>query len=164
MIEFREYSPADKDACLAIFKSNIPTYFRDHEVLEFDDFLNRNDVPYFVLELDQTIVACGGYWVNPQGGTADLCWGMVHADHHRRKYGEYLLLARLSRIIAHEHATGVRLGTSQLTEQFFHKFGFKTRHNIPNGITEGLDDVEMLLEFDPDNRKSLSERWRELNR
>jgi hypothetical protein len=69
------------------------------------------------------------------------------------------LLARLIEIIKDETIPGVRLGTSQLTEGFFQKYGFKTQSVIPNGIADGLDEVEMHLNFTPEARAQICEHW-----
>jgi hypothetical protein len=62
-MKLRSYTPADKEACLAIFDSNTPPYFAKHERPEFAAFLDESRDPYFVVEASNgQIIGCGGYF------------------------------------------------------------------------------------------------------
>jgi hypothetical protein len=52
MMNFRPYVMEDKAACLAIFDSNTPLYFAEHERLDFSAFLDAPEGRYFVGEED----------------------------------------------------------------------------------------------------------------
>ncbi|MER3443335.1 MAG: hypothetical protein C4342_00980 [Armatimonadota bacterium] len=47
---FRPYQPHDREACLAVFRSNVPRFFAPHEEREFAGFLDELPCTYFVLE------------------------------------------------------------------------------------------------------------------
>lgn len=154
-LQFREYLRSDRDACIEVFQTNVPRYFREHELNEYLQFIDAGRCPYFVVDAAAGTLACGGFGFRPGSDTADLCWGMVDAEHHGRRLGEFLLLARLQRIVTHTHAQSVRLGTSQLTANFFLKYGFTIKSRAPDGIAEGLDDVQMRLDLTEDRRTAI---------
>lgn len=151
----RPYTEIDRADCEAIFRTNVPRWFREHELPGFLQFLDAGECPYFVVEDEGQLVACGGYGRRAGSDIADLCWGMVAMPSHKKGFGSQLLMARLRRIAADERFSGARLGTSQLTEGFYRRFGFVTVERKKDGIDKGLDVVEMRLEFTPDNRQKL---------
>lgn len=82
-VDIRTFQPEDTTACLAIFDSNLPTFFTYPEREQFAAFLARMNIPYFVAEADGEICGCGGYALDDYG-VSYLAWGMVHATWHRR--------------------------------------------------------------------------------
>lgn len=158
----RTYSASDRQACVAIFQSNVPRFFRDHELASFTDFVDTSDCPYFVVHGGREIVGCGGFGLRDGSHTADLCWGMVHKERQGKRIGAYLLFARLQAIANTTDAKHVRLGTSQHTEGFFRRYGFETQSHRPDGIDTGLDDVEMRIELSAENRAFIDRNWREV--
>lgn len=161
-LQLRDYCPSDRDACIAIFQSNVPRYFRDHEREEFLTFLDAAESPYFVVTSGAAVLGCGGFAICPGDHRADLCWGMVDARAHRKGVGEFLLFARLHRIAENAEVQRVRLGTSQLTDGFFRRYGFSIQSQTADGIAEGLDDVEMHLELTEEIRESFHRTWRKI--
>lgn len=151
-MHLRPYTPADREACLALFASNVPDYFAQIERDDFIDTLDNID-DYFVLELDgEGVVACGGYATarpDPDGGPqsnadlAVLCWGMVRRDLHRRGLGERLLSERLRRIDADPAYTAVVIETSTFSRDFYARHGFVTTREQADGFAPGYDLVAM---------------------
>jgi GNAT superfamily N-acetyltransferase len=151
-MHWRAYTPADREACLALFTSNVPEYFAE---IERADFMHTLDTieDYGVLELDgEGIVACGGYATAradadaAPGSNADvavLCWGMVRRDLHRRGLGERLIGERLGRIDADPAYTCVRIETSTFSRDFFARHGFVMIREEGDGFAPGYDLVEM---------------------
>lgn len=157
--DFREYNVADRESCVNIFRSNVPDFFRDHEMPDYLDFIDSSGCPYFVVAVDSVVVACGGIGVHPGSDGADLCWGMVDATQHRKRLGEFLLLGRCYRIANETDVSHIRLGTCQLTEGFFRQYGFEIQSYIRDGVADGLDDVQMRMELTDDNRASIRRQW-----
>ena len=141
----RPYTPADRDACLALFASNVPDYFAQIELDDFVDTLDHSE-HYFVIELQgEGIVACGGYDALDQpAGAAGLCWGMVRRDLHGRGLGERLLRERLQRIDADPELGPVLIETTQRTQDFFARHGFLVTRIVADGFAAGYDLVEMV--------------------
>lgn len=163
-LAFRRYLPEDRGGCIRIFRSNVPTFFRERERRDFETFVDSSGCPYFVVERLDEIVGCGGYGVRDGSAPADLCWGMIASDSHGNHFGEYLLLARLNEIVNREDVRAVHLATSQYTEGFFQRYGFTIHSWEPNGIDDGLDDVKMRLRLTKDTKRRIADRWRRIAR
>lgn len=144
----RDYSPRDREACLAVFDSNVPNFFVPRERAEFAAFLDDLPGPYFVFENEDGVVAAGGYAVNPASATADLCWDMVRGDLHGSGFGRRLVRARLERIRHEGSIRTVTLCTSQHTRGFYERLGFVTSKFEPDGFFPGLDRYDMSLDLE----------------
>lgn len=141
----RPYDARDRDACLALFDSNVPTYFTVGERPGFEDWLGRMDPrAYRVIERDGRVVACGGVAMEADGATASLCWGMVDQGLHRQGLGRALTEARIDAARA-LGATAMRCDTSQKTRAFYERFGFVVTAVETDGYAPGLDRCEMRL-------------------
>lgn len=142
---FRAYAPADRDACLALFDTNVPRYFAAHERADFGRFLDALPGPYFVVEDGGAIVACGGYAAESEPGVVALCWGMVDGSRHRRGIGSLLTAERVRRAAADGACDAVTIRTSQHTAAFYARFGFVATRTVADGHAPGIDLVEMRL-------------------
>ena len=148
-VHIRPYTPADLEACLAVFDTNVPRYFISKEREEFRAFLENPPGPYLVLEDEQgVIVGCGGHALGDEPGRADLCWGMVRQEKHRRGLGRRLIHARIDAAKADPAVRVIALNTSQLTTGFYERFGFRVTSTEPDGYGPGLDRCEMRLELE----------------
>lgn len=143
-VTVRTYSPADREACLAVFDSNRPTYFSAAERLQFSAFLDRLPGPYLVLEdPGGRVVACGGYAVEAGTAQASFCWGMVEQSRHGQGLGRRLALARLQLIRQDPRVQRVRLDTSQHTRGFYEGLGFTVTDFRRDGYEPGMHRCEM---------------------
>jgi hypothetical protein len=149
----RDYTPADRAACLAVFATNTQHFFLPEEAAEFAAFLNQLPGPYLVVIEDERVVGCGGFRV--AGDTAVLTWGMVRRERHRERIGWRLLVARLARIVATPGVVRVRNDTSQHSRGFFERAGFVVTRVQPDGYGPGLDRHRMELVLDDVRRQSL---------
>lgn len=144
----RPYQTSDFNACLALFDSNCPPYFVLEERQPYINWLQEKalDGRYFVLEQDQQVLACGGwYWDEAEGGLS-LSWGMVHQDHHKKGLGTALTRYRVQAGLAAFPKSIFRLCTSQYTEAFYQRMGFVTQKITPNGFGEGMDRYDMTTQ------------------
>jgi ribosomal protein S18 acetylase RimI-like enzyme len=143
-VTIRTFTPADKDACLAVFDSNRPTFFSAEERLLFSAFLERLPGPFLVLEdAAGQVVACGGYAVEAEQGCASFCWGMVQRSRHGQGLGRRLSLARLEGIRRDPRVRRVRLDTSQHTTGFYERLGFAVTDIQRDGYQPGMHRCEM---------------------
>lgn len=145
----RPYQSTDLDACLRLFDSNTPHYFDPSERELFVRYLGRSTQPFFVIERDGVIVACGGYAVESDGVTASLTWGMVERSLHGQGLGQALTAVRLAAIRALPQLCQVEINTSQHTQRFYARFGFETVKVTPDGYGPGIDRWDMLLPLTP---------------
>jgi predicted GNAT family N-acyltransferase len=140
---FRPYAPADEAACLEIFDSNTPPFFDPSERPDFVNFLERLPCPFFVLEQDGQVVACGGYGTQENGDIV-LAWGMVRRDLHKNGLGSLLLVKRIKRILEEDPQTRIVIDTSQHSCAFFERHGFKVTGQQDNYYGPNLHRIDML--------------------
>jgi GNAT superfamily N-acetyltransferase len=97
-MELRPYLASDRDACLAIFDSNVPEFLDAAARGRLERFLDRPEGPYFVMEHDGALAGCGGYVAVAGENVATLLWGMVRRDAQRLGLGRFLLMYCLREI------------------------------------------------------------------
>jgi GNAT superfamily N-acetyltransferase len=138
------YRPGHRRACLKLFDSNVPRFFRAEERGEFEAFLDSPPGPYLVGGIDGEVIAAGGYAEDrTESGTWILCWGMVAAPFHQQGFGRTLLDARLQALSKLRGVREVRINTSQHTRGFFERFGFVVTEIEQDGFGPGLHRCAM---------------------
>lgn len=156
-MHIRTYEANDREACLAIFASNTPPYFDVSEYQFLDNWLTKKGQgelcyesnaaeTFFVLEIENKVLACGGYYIPKNEKRANMVWGMVHNAAHHQGLGKQLLLFRVDEITRLYPLHSISLDTSQHTFRFFERLGFRTLKCIHNGYGEGLHRYDMLRE------------------
>lgn len=154
MITIRPYQSNDHNSCIDIFKSNLPLYFAPHEedylinwLKGFDE--NRLVYPsnlaehFYVAEINNNVIACGGFYIPQNSNKANMTWGMVHNHHHKQGIGKQLLVHRINIIKQQYPNNFITLDTSQHTYAFFQKLGFTITKITQNGYGPGLDRYDM---------------------
>lgn len=143
-IDIRPFKEEDTPACITILQSNTPRFFGPDEVTEFAEFLHQPNCTFLVVTDQDKVCGCGGYY--REGSEGWLCWGMVRRDLHGTGIGKKLLLERLSRLFSDTEVKTVANNTSQHARPFFEHFGFSAEGPAtPNGFSEGLDAVKLVL-------------------
>jgi ribosomal protein S18 acetylase RimI-like enzyme len=146
-VALRAYAADERAACLHVFESNVPTFFRHEERPGFESFLDAPPGPYFVLlDGEGAVVGCGGYALGASSGVADLCWGMVLRDRQGEGLGRVLTEMRLEQASVDPRVHTVTLETSQHTAGLYERIGFHTTGRDPDGYAPGLDRVTMTME------------------
>ena len=157
IMNIRNYTSGDHEACIAIFKSNCPTYFEERELAEFDKWLTHRDTVednrpaysnasadyYYVMEDEGEVVGCAGFYVTADGKAISMAWGMIHAGHHKKGYGTLLYQYRLQKVADLNQDLKITLNTSQYTFGFFEKMGLKVTKITPKGYGPNLDRYDM---------------------
>ena len=145
----RAYTPADRDACLAIFDSNVPKFLAPRERPMFEEWSLAPRGQFFVVCDDSGAVAgCGGVAVKSGTTIATFTWGMIHATRHGQGLGRELTLHRLRLIARMSSVNSAALDTSQETVGFYEKLGFKRVGWIPNHYGPGLDRHDLSADVD----------------
>jgi predicted GNAT family N-acyltransferase len=145
---FRQYDPADLKAVVSIFRSNIPKYFCDAEEDGLLDFLAAHRAGgYYVVEADGEVIGAGGIALN-EGveATVSLCWGMVRSDHIGTGVGRRLTEFRINAAREDFGNVPIVLSTSQHTQGFYERFGFRLTEHTPDGFGPGIDICKMRLD------------------
>jgi predicted GNAT family N-acyltransferase len=153
-IVIRPYNKKDKESCLAAFKSNVPTYFTEEEIGDFENFLERiedvgvnNNIKthYFVVEYNQRVVGCGGFGDKDGKEIISLAWGLIRNEFHNKGYGKALLVYRLEQIKQLYPELPLVLDTTQYSHSFFEKYGFYTTKITNDYYSKGLHRYDMIL-------------------
>lgn len=153
-MNIRKYQSSDLAACLKIFDSNIPKYFADQERLLFVNYLGQLSTnTYWVIEKDNTVIACGGYGV--RDGEGRMHWGMVDQSMHRQGIGSHFFRFRLAKLIEMPEVKFIGLDTSQHTPGFFKQFGFRETKVTPEYYGPGLHRHDMQWDLPQDNETRL---------
>ena len=151
----RDFTPADREACLAVFDSNTPEYYHPRERPMFAAFidgehylpprLRKLGAPaghLYVVECSGELVACGGWYLD--GTVANLSFGTVHRSRHRQGIGSFLLDARLKAIREDRRAADVRVRTTPSVQGFYERALFGV---VVDGNRTGLVDEVPLVEL-----------------
>ncbi|WP_276134552.1 GNAT family N-acetyltransferase [Polluticoccus soli] len=150
----RSYIPTDRAACLDIFDSNCPKYFDPSERAFIEQWLNAQDAGqptypnssadhFYVLEKNNKVIACGGFYLLNDEHAASIAWGMVHSDEHRQGYGKELFQFRVKELQKILPGAKITLDTSQQTFGFFEKMGLTVQAVTKDGYGAGLDRYDM---------------------
>jgi predicted GNAT family N-acyltransferase len=153
-MNIRPYKFSDRASCLSIFHSNLPRYLDESELAGFELWLNGLDQGvaaygsseedhYFVLENDESILACGGFYIAKHQKSVTMAWGMVDHAYHKKGFGKELFLFRLQEIKKNFPGYSILLDTSQHTYPFFERFGFTVLKVTENGYGPGLHRYDM---------------------
>lgn len=153
---FRPWTPADREACLALLDANSPRFFGARDRKDYLAFLAHPDLPYWVvLDRDGAIVGCGGAAIAPERRAGFLTFGMVHPERHGQGLGTLLTAFRLRWLAAQPGIDRVLIDTSNETEGFYARFGFRTLRVIPDAYAPGLHEHDMELVLDEARRRML---------
>lgn len=156
-LQLRPYQPSDKEACLSAFKSNVPRYFTEEEIFDFESFLYRietrdsiaqspKQTHYYVISVNGLVVGCGGFGDKDNTREITLAWGLIHKDFHKKGFGAVLLKFRLQEIKKLYPAVPLVIDTTQYSYSFFEKFGFVTTKITKNFYAPGMHRYYMKLQ------------------
>ncbi len=152
----RPYQVSDKEACLDIYDGNSPKFLIPDEREKFIAYLDSEPKNFSVVEDGAgKVVACGGYLLGDDGGSATLCWGMVHREFHGQNMVQLLLQSRLSALAQDPKVKVIRLDASQASVEFFVKMGFVTYRITQNHFGPNLHRYEMYMVMDEDKIKEI---------
>jgi predicted GNAT family N-acyltransferase len=145
-MNIRPFEARDLDDVVSIFRSNIPKYFGHVEEPGLREFLsNTRAEDYFVLEINGEVLGAGGIALN-EDQTVSLCWGMIRSDHLGTGLGRRLTQFRIDEALKKYGPLPLVISTSQHTQAFYEKFGFRLVSHTPNGFGPGIDICKMRLE------------------
>lgn len=146
----RNYVDADREECMEAFKSNVPDFFTQQEIPDFEHFLIRIEkgkdlARFYVVLYDHKIIGCGGFGDKDNRGIVSLAWGLIHRNFHKKGFGKALLLYRLEKIKKHHPDFPIVVDTTQHSEGFFKKYGFQTVKITEHYYETGMHRYDMQL-------------------
>jgi len=139
---FRPYSRTDKEACLAIFDANCPTFFAPNERADYKSFLDDGPNGYEVCEVSSRVVAAFGL-ISDKKGLA-LNWIMLDPGSQGLGIGSVIMKRVISLGVASQSPV-MKIAASQKSAPFFARFGAVVTMLTEEGWGPGMDRVDMEL-------------------
>ncbi|MGL4599511.1 MAG: GNAT family N-acetyltransferase [Bacteroidia bacterium] len=139
----RQYQNSDQAALLEMLRLNTPVYFAPEEEADFITYLDLHATNYFVVELDNQLVACGGFNASEVAGEMKIAWDIVHPDFQGKGIGGRLLNFRIEQIQKIETVKTIVVRTSQKADLFYAKHGFETKKIAKDYWAKGFDLHQM---------------------
>lgn len=134
----------DQNAVIQLLKSNIPQYFAENELEDFEHYLQEEIEQYFVMEIDKTIVGSGGINFENYRSIAKISWDIIAPTYQHKGLGKQLLQYRLAFIRSIPTVKSIRVRTSQLAYTFYEKNGFILKDIHKNYWAKGFDLYTMM--------------------
>jgi [ribosomal protein S18]-alanine N-acetyltransferase len=152
----RPYEIKDRAACINAFKTNIPLFFTESEITDFENFLIRmenletdkhyKNTHYYVFLLEDKIIGCGGFGNKENTENMSLAWGLIDNAYHKKGFGKAFLKYRLEQIKLLYPNTTIVLDTTQHSFSFFEKFGFVTAKITNDFYEKGMHRYDMVFQ------------------
>lgn len=143
----RRFEPENTDAILHLFDANTPAFFAPEERADLIFYLKNEIEHYFVLLVDDSIVACGGYNQGPETFEKRISWDLVHPDHQGKGYGGELLKFRIQHILTDHTVKIISVRTSQFVYKFYEKHHFSLQDVVKDFWAKGYDLYQMYYDF-----------------
>lgn len=139
----RKYEPLDRESLLQLLRLNTPKYFSPSEEPDLIYYLENHATEFYVLEMDNKVLACGGINLADDGQTAKLSWDLVHPDFLGKGLGTELTLFRIQKMKKMDGITTISVRTSQLVYRFYERFGLEIREIVRDYWADGFDLYHM---------------------
>jgi [ribosomal protein S18]-alanine N-acetyltransferase len=143
----RPFEVEDTSAVLHLFDANTPAFFAPEERDDFIFYLKNEIEHYFVLKVEDSIVACGGYNQGPYTYERRISWDLVHPDHQGKGYGGELLKYRIKHILMDDTVKTISVRTSQFVHKFYEKHHFILQEIVNDYWAEGYDLYQMSYDM-----------------
>lgn len=135
----RKYNPLDKPQLIELLRLNTPAYFSPNEENDLIEYLDKDSENYYVLEIDNKILGCGGFNLWDDGKVARISWDILHPQSQGKGLGTELTKFRIQKIKEIESVKTIVVRTSQLVYKFYEKFGLEIREIVKDYWDEGFD-------------------------
>ena len=141
----RHYSTEDTDKLIALLDQNIPMYFDPSEKVDYINYLKNEIEDYFVFEVNNEVIGCGGINYDIENKKARIAWDIIHPNNHGRGIGKQLVNHRIELIKANRNIDSIIVRTSQLAFKFYQKLGFQIDSITNDYWAKGFDLYLMSL-------------------
>lgn len=142
----RNYTPTDDSQLIELLRLNTPKYFAPAEETDLIDYLANHIDHYYVVEIDNVIMGCGGFNISNDRKNAAISWDIIHPDAQGKGVGKQLTQYRIDRIKEIKSIEIISVRTSQLVYKFYEKFGFVLKEITKDYWAEGIDMYRMEME------------------
>lgn len=141
----RAYHVTDKENVVVLLDLNTPQYFAAEEKQDFISYLENEIEYYYVAELDNAIIACGGFNFAKDDTNGFIAWDIVHPNFQGKGIGKSLLNFRIEKLQSFDSIQKITVRTSQHVFAFYEKAGFKLVDIKKNYWAEGFDLYHMEM-------------------
>ena len=143
----RDYKKQDEEIVLNLLRLNTPAYFSPAEEKDLIYYLNNEIERYFVMELNNELIGCGGINFSEDKTLGKISWDILHPDHQGKGFGTLLLDHRITELNKIDSVKKITVRTSQLAYKFYKKSGFKLVETVKDYWANGFDLY--LMEYSP---------------
>ncbi|WP_277632994.1 GNAT family N-acetyltransferase [Avrilella dinanensis] len=143
-IRIRKYHISDKPELMEILQMNIPQYFAETEIKDFDHYLDSAIEQYFVIEINDKIVGSGGINFEKTSKTGKLSWDIINPNFQGKGLGTDLLKHRIALLHSMPDVEKITVRTSQFAFQFYEKNGFVLEKTQKDFWVKGFDMYKMI--------------------
>ena len=143
-IIIRKFKVEDKDQLVQIFKNNVPRYFAETEIDDYEEYINGKVQDYYVALLNDEIIAAGGINYDKDRQLAKISWDIVDIPFQKQGIGSLLLNHRLEVIATKKDIKSIIVRTSQHAFLFYEKMGFKLLERHKDYWAKGFDMYKMI--------------------
>ncbi|MFT5915729.1 MAG: ribosomal-protein-alanine N-acetyltransferase [Bacteroidia bacterium] len=145
--KIRPYSQSDQPTLVDLLRLNTPKYFALEEEAEFISYLAHEIEQYFVVELNDEIVGCGGINLVENGAVGRISWDMLYPNSQGKGIGSKLLQHRIGVLKSNHTVKQIVVRTSQHVYPFYEKNGFELKEIKKDYWADGFDLY--LMEYQP---------------
>jgi ribosomal-protein-alanine N-acetyltransferase len=145
--KIRPYSQSDQPTLVDLLRLNTPKYFALEEEAEFISYLAHEIEQYFVAELDNEIVGCGGINLVENETVGRISWDIMHPKSQGKGIGSQLLQHRIRVLKSNHTVKQIVVRTSQHVYPFYEKNGFELKEIKKDYWADGFDLY--LMEYQP---------------
>ncbi|HLV46346.1 MAG TPA: GNAT family N-acetyltransferase [Flavobacterium sp.] len=145
-VKIRTYKPSDKSKLMAILRMNVPKYFAETEIDDFDNYLDNETEQYFVIEFNDEIVGSGGINFEYSNKTGKLSWDIINPHFQGKGLGTNLLKHRVDLLKAISEIEKIVVRTSQVAFRFYEKNGFVLQETQKDYWAKGFDLYKMIYQ------------------
>ena len=142
-MKIRAFEKKDIPSLLGLLQSNTPQYFAPEEAVGFENYLNNEIEIYYIIEVQNDIVGCGGINFEDDYTIGVISWDIIHPDFQGRYLGSKLLKHRLNELLLMESIRRIVVRTSQFTDRFYQKYGFVLLEVVKDFWADGIDLYKM---------------------
>lgn len=145
-MKIRAFQVSDKPKIVHLLRLNTPGFFAPSEEKDLLEYLDNSAENYFVVEVNDEVVAAGG--VNygfDNGRTARISWDMVNPNSQGKGIGTELLQFRIAEIKQNKTITNIVVRTTQFAHQFYEKNGFRLEKVWKDYWAKGFDLYQMKI-------------------
>lgn len=139
----RKYNKTYRNEIIELLRLNTPQFFAASEEADLIYYLENHAHDFYVVVVENKILACGGFNLADDTSVMRLSWDIVHPASQARGVGTELTLHRIQKIKEIKSIEIISVRTSQLVYKFYEHFGFEIKEKVKDFWAPGFDMYRM---------------------